>query len=116
MEGDKFITVRLHKEEWEHILWAVERMSCGYGSDNFHSHCCDMNELVPVLRNVLKDERQDDQDVLIKLLKEMISDLKFYGNPVNKVGGENVVLNIMFEDAVEKYEREVKRMFGRYKI
>lgn len=57
-----------------------------------------------------QDEQPSNQEAFIKLFEEVISDLKFYGDPKSKVDSENVVLNIMFEDAVERYERELKRL------
>ncbi|WP_313429860.1 hypothetical protein [Siminovitchia terrae] len=50
----------LHVEEWEYILAACEQMSCGYERTEHLTHCCDLNEVVPKLREMLGVEVEVD--------------------------------------------------------
>lgn len=48
------VDMSFYVEEWEHILTACEIMSCGYErTDEYFSHCCDLNESVEKIREML---------------------------------------------------------------
>lgn len=64
---EEFLTLKLNREEWEHVLAACEEMSCQHNRTDFMTHCCDLNEIVPKIRGLLHvvatgDERESSKD------------------------------------------------------
>lgn len=67
---DEYISLNLHREEWEYILSACEQMSCRFTRTDYMPHCCDLNDVVPTIRallGVVSPEGEGEEKMMQKL-------------------------------------------------
>ena len=57
------ISISFERDEWEYILSACEDLSCGYRRTDPVHDCCDLNDIVPVIRKRLGIPSSEDEGV-----------------------------------------------------